>query len=96
MSALRQQEVAPQPELSLVPWICSSDFTLLLFPHKGNQPRRLRRSRTTQPGSAACQGLSTLGVFPGSEVHTTACNFWASIHVKARLFLEERKRLFVF
>lgn len=95
MSALRQQEVAPQPQLSLVPWICSSDFTFSL-PPKGNQPRGLRRHKTTKQGSAGWQGLSTLGVFPGSELNSTACNFGASIRAKARLFLEERKRLFIF
>lgn len=58
--------------------------------------KELDNQTSLSPGSAEHQTLSTLRAFPGSEVHNTACNFWASIHAKAQLFLEERKHLFVF
>lgn len=55
MSGSQRGEAVPQPELSLVPWICSSDFTFPLPPLRGNQPRGLRRSRTTKAPSATAQ-----------------------------------------
>lgn len=92
-------------ELSLVCWTCFSDLIRACsccLPLKVNQPIGLRSSKTTKSPSAECWTLGiswqgpSLRAFPGSVVNKTACDFWASIHAKARLFLEKRKRWFIF